>query len=114
MALRKKKESTAPKAGVNDYAVLVRPLVTEKSSMISALESKQGGRTVFRVPLAATKSEIKLAVERIYSVEVHSVNTCAYLGKMKRTATGSGRKNSFKKAYVTLKKGHTINVVEGL
>ncbi len=93
-----------------DYAVLLKPVVTEKSSLIGG----QGGGVVFHVCRSSTKIEIREAIERIFKVEVSGVRTSNSLGKMKRTKGDAGRRSSFKKAYVTLKQGHTIDIVEGL
>lgn len=94
----------------NDYSVLLSPIVTEKSSFVGG----QGNVLVFRVQRSATKTDIRQAVERIFKVNVEGVRTCNYLGKPKRTARSTGRRTGFKKAYITLREGQTINVVEGL
>jgi large subunit ribosomal protein L23 len=67
-----------------------------------------------KVDPRATKSEIRQAVERVFSVKVDAVRTCTFLGKTKRTARGVGRRAGFKKAYVTLAEGSKIDLVEGL
>ncbi|NLF25540.1 MAG: 50S ribosomal protein L23 [Deltaproteobacteria bacterium] len=98
------------KASVKDYAVLIRPVITEKSSLVGT-----GGRTfVFRVRRGSAKDEIKGAVERVFGVKVAGVRTCNFIGKLKRTTRTAGRTAGFKKAYVTLKPGHTIDIVEGI
>ena len=104
--------ATTSKSGANknDYQIIHAPVITEKSSLIGAA----GNVVVFRVDPKSTKPEIKGAIQRIYKVEVAAVRTVRNLGKMKRTMKGIGRKNNFKKAYVTLKPGQTIDVVEGL
>ena len=100
----------AGSARISDYGVLLSPVITEKSSMAA------GNRNhfVFKVDDRATKVEIKAAVERIFKVKVDSVNTARFLGKVKRTVRSVGRRAGFKKAYVTLKEGYTIDIVEGL
>lgn len=98
-------------ASVADYATLLKPVITEKSSLVG---SSQGGGVVFRVDRRATKTDVKHAVERIFNVEVDKVRTVSYLGKMKRTARTVGRRVNFKKAYVTLKPGFSIDLVEGV
>ena len=100
---------TAP-ANVSDYTVLVSPLVTEKSSLVAGA----GNRVVFRVRPGATKLEIKQAVERIYKVQVTSVRTSNLFGKGKRTNKGLVYRPNIRKAYVTIKEGQSIDVVEGL
>ena len=82
------------------------PVITEKA--LVAKEESQDGRQLltFRVDRDATKPEIKSAVERIFNVQVDTVRTINYLGKMaRRRGRHEGRKPSWKKAYVTLKAG---------
>ena len=105
------KKSEGALARVRDYQVIVRPLITEKGSSIGGGSS---GGVAFRVNRQATKPQIREAVERIFKVEVKAVRTCNYQGKVKRTNRSTGRRAHFKKAYVTLKEGQTIDIVEGL
>ena len=111
------KKSAAPKvsassgsATVAQYAILRRPIVTEKSAGLSV----DRNRVVFEVARDSTKVEIKAAIEAIYGVKVARVRTVNVLGKVKRAGTSIGRRPDFKKAYITLKEGQTIDVVEGL
>ena len=97
-------------AAVRDYALFQSPIITEKTSVSGGDRSK----IVFRVRRDATKPEIREAVERVFGVEVAAVKTCNVLGKIKRTMRSAGRRPSFKKAYVILKPGHKIDVVEGV
>jgi large subunit ribosomal protein L23 len=107
MAIMKREKKNV---GVGDYGVLLSPVITEKT----ATASGENTRVVFKVDPAATKSEVKAAVERVFKVKVDSVNTVNYQGKMKRTTGMMGRRRAFKKAYVVLAKGQTIQLVEGL
>ena len=93
-----------------DYQVLIKPVVTEKSSVVGGV----GSCAVFKVAKRATKDQIKGAVERVFKVEVDKVRTCNFIGKLKRTNRSVGRRAAYKKAYVSLKPGHTIDLVEGL
>lgn len=90
--------------------VLIKPLITEK---MTAVTEKFPNRYGFVVDKRATKGQIKNAVEQMYDVSVATVNTMVYLGKRKsrftKTGIQSGRKNSFKKAIVTLNEGQTID-----
>lgn len=105
-----KKKTVKAAATVNDYAVLLSPVITEKSAAVGVT-----GRTVtIKVDPRATKNEIQQAVERVFSVKVDGVRTCNFMGKAKRTARGVGRRAGFKKAYVTLAEGSKIDLVEGL
>lgn len=89
-------------------SILVSPLVTEK---VSAMNEK--GRYGFIVDENANKVEIKNAVEKMYGVNVKSVNTLRVLGKSKtrftKAGSVSGRKPNFKKAIVTLASGEVID-----
>lgn len=109
--MAKAKQAETSKARVSDYQTILRPMITEKGSSVG---DGAGGGVAFRVHTGATKTEIKEAIERIFNVEVKSVRTCNYMGKKKRTSRSVGRRAAFKKAYVTLKEGHTIDIVEGL
>lgn len=87
--------------------ILIKPIITEKTT---ALMEEQ--KYTFRVPLAATKVEIRQAVEQIFKVKVQAVNTMRYEGKMKRLGRTQGRRSDWKKAIVTLKPGETIELFE--
>ena len=58
----------------------------------------------------ANKTQIKIAVEKVFQVKVTDVNTLNRQGKRKRTRTGFGRRNSVKRAIVTLRDGDRIDV----
>ena len=90
--------------------IIIKPIVTEKLTQISA---KMPNRYGFRVTPDANKIQIKSAVEALYGVTVVSVNTMNYSGKTKSRYTKSGvingKESSFKKAIVTLKEGDAID-----
>ena len=88
--------------------ILIRPIVTEKSTAL--MEQR---KYTFRVPLAATKIQIRQAVEQIFKVKVQAVNTMRYEGKLKRMGRTQGRRSDWKKAVVTLKPGEAIELFEG-
>lgn len=88
--------------------ILIRPIVTEKSTALM-----EQGKYTFRVPLAATKIQIRQAVEQIFKVKVQAVNTMRYEGKLKRMDRTQGRRSDWKKAVVTLKPGEAIELFEG-
>ena len=106
----KKTQDAGALANVSDYSLVLSPMITEKTSLVGGA----GNRVVFKVDRRATKTEIKSAVERVFKVTVEDVNTVNYLGKVKRTSRSEGRRTAWKKAYVTLQKGQTINVIEGM
>lgn len=87
--------------------ILIRPIVTEKSTALM-----EQGKYTFRVPLQATKIQIRQAVEQIFKVKVQSVNTMRYEGKLKRMGRTEGRRSDWKKAIVTLQPGETIELFE--
>ena len=90
------------------YQVILNPLVTEKATQLSEFN-----KIVFSVPLSANKIDIKSSIEKIYSVKVLSVNTILLKGKTKRFKGILGRRNSSKKAIVTLAPGNTIDLSVG-
>ena len=89
--------------------VLVRPLITEKMTKLSAKLGQYG----FVVNRKANKVEVKEAVESMYGVAVRSVNTMVVPGKKRSRNTKSkfivGRTSATKKAIVTLAEGETID-----
>ena len=91
------------------YDIVRHPLVTEKSTMGS-----QHGQVTFRVPLTATKPQIREAVEALFSVKVEGVNTLIHKGKTKRFKGVKAMRSDTKKAIVTLKEGQMIDVGTGV
>ena len=92
----------------NPRDVLIRPLVTEKSSGMM-----QDNKYTFEVAMKATKPEIRHAVETIFNVKVIDVKTIRVNGKTKRMGGSVGRTSDYKKAIVKLAEGNTIPVFEG-
>lgn len=94
--------------------VLVKPLVTEKSNKLS----DQRRTYAFRVDRKANKLEVKKAVEDFYGVTVVEVNTVVVPGKAKSKFTKagfiSGRKPAYKKAYVKVAEGETIDLYSNI
>ncbi|HEU0305506.1 MAG TPA: 50S ribosomal protein L23, partial [Lysobacter sp.] len=89
--------------------VLVEPIVSEKATSVA----EKHGQVVFKVLRDATKLEIKAAVELMFKdqkVEVDAVRTVNQRGKEKRFGRSVGRRDHIKKAYVSLKKGHELNI----
>ena len=91
------------------YQVLEAPAITEKSTLAG-----ENNQVVFRVPLEATKPQVKEAVETLFKVEVKAVNTIRVKGKVKRFRGQLGKRSDIKKAIVTLADGHSIDVTTGL
>jgi len=69
---------------------------------------------IFRVPLTATKREVKAAVEGLFKVKVTAVNTIQVQGKLKRFRGRVGRRPDYKKAVVTLGEGQRVDVTTGI
>jgi large subunit ribosomal protein L23 len=91
------------------YDVILRPLVTEKST-----RGSEHGQVTFRVAPDATKPRIKAAVEALFGVKVRAVNTVWTKGKRKRFRGRPGRRSDVKKAVVSLAEGQTIDVTTGV
>lgn len=89
---------------MNNYEVIVRPIVTEK-----AVAAKEGVPTlVFEVNRDANKTEIRHAVEKLFKVKVADVRTATTEGKLRRRGRFSGYRPDWKKAYVRLKPGQKM------
>ncbi len=116
---KKAKAAKAPKAAkaatstaAVDFAIydfICAPLITEKATLAS-----EHNQVMFRVPLKATKPQIKHAIETLFKVNVTAVNTLISKGKQKRFRGRLGRRNDVKKAIVTLAAGQSIDVTTGL
>ena len=85
--------------------VVLAPVVSEKSTMVA----DKNRQYVFRVADAATKPEIKAAVELMFKTKVESVTVLNVHGKERRFGKTIGRRRSWKKAYVRLAEGQEIN-----
>lgn len=89
--------------------VLLEPHVSEKATMAS----EQGNQVVFKVRSDATKAEIGKAVELMFEVKVEAVQVSVTKGKTKRFGQALGRRSDWKKAYVRLAAGQTIDFLGG-
>lgn len=103
------KKSSPAAADASLYDVIVRPIVTEKSTM-----GLEYGKVQFKVAATATKPRIKQAVETLFGVDVVAVNTVTVKGKTKRFRGMTGKRSDVKKAIVTLKEGQTIDFAAGV
>ncbi|MDQ6785648.1 MAG: 50S ribosomal protein L23 [Acidobacteriota bacterium] len=95
---------------LSTWDILRSPVVTEKSVLLKEATSEEGEGQIltFRVNRKAGKTDIKRAVEEIFSVKVAKVRTVHYEGKMKKRGRQQGRRANWKKAYITLKKGEPM------
>jgi len=94
--------------------VLLAPVISEKSTFVG----EKNNQVVFRVARDATKPEIKAAVQEMFGkkdekLDILSVRIVNVRGKEKRFGKFTGRRSSWKKAYVCLKAGQEITFAEG-
>ena len=90
--------------------VLIKPLLTEKSSIVTENEN----RYVFHVQRKANKYQIKDAVEKMFDVKVANVKTAVLPGKVKRSGKTTKKASSWKKAYVQIQEGQKLELYKGL
>ncbi len=91
------------------YEVIRSPVITEKSTLLS-----EHNQICFRVPLDASKPEIRAAIEGLFKVKVTAVNTLRQKGKIKRFQGRLGKQVDIKKAIITLAEGQSIDVTTGV
>ena len=89
--------------------ILIRPIVTEKTTTYLGTDQTYA----FEVGLDANKIQIKRAIETFYDVNVEAVRTIVVRGKVKRFGRHHAKRSNWKKAYVTLAQGDSINLYEG-
>jgi large subunit ribosomal protein L23 len=94
---------------INHYDVVLAPVITEKSTMLS-----EHNAVVFKVANSASKPQIKAAVEALFKVNVTGVNTLTQKGKTKRWKGRPYTRSDVKKAIVTLAEGDSIDVTTGI
>ena len=90
------------------HDIILRPLVTERAAIAESTQNTY----VFQVGDTANKHEIKAAVESFFSVKVEDVRTVRVRGKYRRFGRFYGKRSNWKKAYVKLASGHSINFFE--
>ena len=87
--------------------VIRAPRVSEKTARLQEVSNQY----VFEVAKTATKADIKVAVEKIFDVQVKAVNVVNVKGKTKTFKFRQGRRGDWRKAYVTLAEGQSIDVM---
>lgn len=104
--MRKKRitDKTINTKGERIFDILRATVGSEK-----ATKSISNNQYLFKVSKCSTKSEIKIAVEFIFKVNVKSVNTINYSGKVKKVKGKRGIRSSYKTAYIRIKKGQNID-----
>jgi large subunit ribosomal protein L23 len=91
----------------NVYDVIRAPRVSEKTARLQEISNQY----VFEVANDATKADVKAAVEQIFDVKVEAVNVVNVKGKNKAFRFRQGRRGDWRKAYVTLAEGQSIDVM---
>ncbi len=94
---------------LHPYAVLLKPLITEKGTLLA-----EAGKYAFHVATGANKLQIKDAVERAFDVHVVKVNVMNMPGKLRRVGRSTGMTSEWKKAIVTLAEGERIEFFQGV
>jgi large subunit ribosomal protein L23 len=94
---------------MNQYDVVLRPIVTEKSS----LAKEAGNQYVFEVARDANKIEIAKAVERLFKVKVLAVRVMNMEGKKRRLGKFAGKRSDWRKAIVKIGPKDKISFFEG-
>lgn len=94
---------------MNLNEILVKPLITEKNTMLSALN-----KYTFQVDRRANKNQIKDAVEKIFNVKVTTVNVVNVPSKTRRVGRSVGQTTPWRKAVVTVAPGQRIEIFEGV
>ena len=92
------------------HEIIIRPLVTEKTSIQKELYNQVS----FEVDRRANRIEIRRAIETIFNVRVAGVKTMQITGKTKRRGRIVGKRRDWKKAIVTLMPGERIDFFEGV
>ena len=103
------KASTTQAIDLKHFDVVVKPIITEKSTLIG-----EYNQLVFEVARGSSKPEIKAAIEALFGVKVTNVNTLVQKGKSKRWKGKPYRRSDVKKAIVTLADGQSIDVTTGI
>jgi large subunit ribosomal protein L23 len=89
------------------YNVIRAPRVSEKTARLQEVSNQY----VFEVATDATKADIKIAVEKLFDVKVEAVNVVNVKGKQKAFKNRTGRRADWRKAYVKLAEGQSIDVM---
>ena len=95
---------------MNQYDIIKRPVVTEKTS----IQKEEFNQVTFEVDRRANRVEIARAIEKIFNVKVQNTRTAHVKGKIKRRGKILGKRKDWKKAVVTLMPGERIDFFEGV
>lgn len=94
-------------SNIKILGVLRAPRISEKTARIQ----EQSNQYVFEVAQNATKADVKAAVEQLFAVKVEAVNVVNVKGKQKAFRFQQGRRGNWRKAYVRLAEGQSIDVM---
>ncbi|MBT4124013.1 MAG: 50S ribosomal protein L23 [Candidatus Pacebacteria bacterium] len=108
IAKKKVVKKSSKKSG-EAYRFLIRPIISEKATVGAA-----DGKYTFEVSMDANKVAIKKAIEEVYGVVPTDINIMNKRGKKVRSGRKYGRTKNIKKAIVTLRKGDSIKLYEGI
>lgn len=106
---KENKEVKAKNQFSNAYRILIKPMVTEKASIIAS-----ANKYVFQVSSDANKIEIAKAINNVYGIKPVSVNIVTMEGKKTRYGRITGKRKNWKKAIITLPAGSSIKLYEGV
>lgn len=95
---------------MNPFDVLMKPVLSEKSNQ----HRENANKYTFMVARAASKDDVRKAVETMFNVKVAGVTTLVTRGKVKRRGNAAVKMPNVKKAYVTLVQGAKIPLFEDL
>jgi large subunit ribosomal protein L23 len=97
------------KSDLMKYNIILSPMITEKSTNLSALN-----KVTFKVSKDASKKSIRNSIEKLYKVKVIKINTVNKKDRFKFVRGKLAKQSGFKKAIVTLKEGQTIDLTTGV
>lgn len=106
-----KKDPLAKKAGKSERAArhLVRPIISEKAARLA-----ETGKYMFEVSVNSNKIDIKKSIKELYGVQPEGVNVMNVRGKQVRWGKHFGKRKNWRRAIVTIKKGQSIDLYEGV
>ena len=102
----KKEDDKLP---IKFYDLIKKPIITEKGTLLS-----NNSQIVFSIPMNASKTIVKQAVEKLFGVNVKKINIIISKGKTKRFKGKMGKRKNEKKAIISLEKGQKIDITTGI
>ena len=91
------------------YDLIKKPIITEKGTLLS-----NNSQIVFSIPMNASKTIVKQAVEKLFGVNVKKINIIISKGKTKRFKGKMGKRKNEKKAIISLEEGQKIDITTGI